>query len=60
MIRNEDGLLTGYVFIDVAGRPVLDFVDQAQRELQNKLNYQPATRSRGADNMNPRSAFGID
>ena len=37
MIRNEDGLLTGYVFIDVAGRPVLDFVEQAQRELRTQL-----------------------
>src|SRR5882672_11393124 len=37
MIRNEDGLLTEYVFIDLGDRPAGDFVDQAQRELQNKL-----------------------
>ncbi len=37
MIRNEDGLLTGYVFVDVAGRAPGDYVTQARRELQNKL-----------------------
>jgi len=37
MIRNEDGLLTGYVFVDVAGQSPGDYVAQAQRELRNKL-----------------------
>jgi Cu(I)/Ag(I) efflux system membrane protein CusA/SilA len=37
MIRNEDGLLTGYVFVDVAGRSPGDYVAQAQRELRSKL-----------------------
>jgi copper/silver efflux system protein len=37
MIRNEDGLLTEYVFVDVADRPVGGYVEQAQRELQNRL-----------------------
>lgn len=41
MIRNEDGLLTGYVFVDVAGRPVADYVEQARRELQNRLQLPP-------------------
>jgi Cu(I)/Ag(I) efflux system membrane protein CusA/SilA len=35
MIRNENGLLTGYVFVDVAGRPIADYVEDAQRELRN-------------------------
>src|SRR5215469_7261337 len=30
MIRNEDGLLTGYVFVDVAGRSPGDYVAQAK------------------------------
>src|ERR1700751_5527978 len=34
MIRNEDGLLTGYVFVDVAGRSPGDYVGQAKNELQ--------------------------
>jgi len=38
MIRNEDGLLTGYVFVDVAGRAPGDYVEQGRRELQNKLH----------------------
>jgi Cu(I)/Ag(I) efflux system membrane protein CusA/SilA len=37
MIRNENGLLTGYVFIDVAGRPLGDYGEDAQRELQKQL-----------------------
>jgi Cu(I)/Ag(I) efflux system membrane protein CusA/SilA len=37
MIRNEDGLLTGYVFIDVADRPLGDYVEDAQRALRDGL-----------------------
>lgn len=37
MIRNEDALLTGYVFVDVGNRPVVDYVEQAQRALRNKI-----------------------
>jgi Cu(I)/Ag(I) efflux system membrane protein CusA/SilA len=37
MIRNEDGLLTGYVFVDVAGRSPGDYVEQARRQLQAQL-----------------------
>jgi len=37
MIRNEDGLLTGYVFVDLADRAPGDYVAQARRELENKL-----------------------
>src|SRR6267378_3938195 len=41
MIRDEDGLLTGYVFVDVAGRPIADYVDHARRELQSHLQLPP-------------------
>lgn len=37
MIRNEDGLLTGYVFVDVAGRSPGDYVEQARRQLEKQL-----------------------
>jgi len=37
MIRNEDGLLTGYVFIDVAGRDLASYVDEASKLLKEKL-----------------------
>ena len=37
MIRDEDGLLTGYVFVDVANRAIGDFVAQAQHELKKQL-----------------------
>ena len=35
MIRNENGLLTGYVFIDAGNRPLGDYVEQAKSELQS-------------------------
>jgi copper/silver efflux system protein len=38
MIRNEDGLLTGYVFVDVAGPAPGDYVAQARREVASKLH----------------------
>jgi len=41
MIRNEDGLLTEYVFVDVADLPIGVYVGQAQRELQTKLKLPP-------------------
>jgi Cu(I)/Ag(I) efflux system membrane protein CusA/SilA len=31
MIRNEDGLLTGYVFVDLAGRDPASYVEEASR-----------------------------
>ncbi|HEY6923345.1 MAG TPA: efflux RND transporter permease subunit, partial [Steroidobacteraceae bacterium] len=37
MIRNEDGLLTGYVFVDIANRAPGDYVDQARQVVQDKL-----------------------
>ncbi len=37
MIRNEDGLLTGYVFVDVAGRAPGDYVTDAREVLLRKL-----------------------
>jgi len=41
MIRNEDGLLTEYVFVDVADLPIGDYVGEAQHELQTKLKLPP-------------------
>jgi len=37
MIRDENGLPTGYVYIDVAGRPVVDYVQDARRALEKRL-----------------------
>ena len=42
MIRDENGLLTGYVFIDVGGRPANDYVADAKRALGKELPL-PAT-----------------
>jgi len=37
MIRNENALLTEYVFIDVANVPIGSYVENAKRELQSHL-----------------------
>jgi copper/silver efflux system protein len=37
MIRNEDGLLTGYVYVDLAGRDPSGYVEEAGRLLTQKL-----------------------
>ena len=41
MIRNENGLRTGYVFVDVAGRSYGDYVAQAKKELEDRLRLPP-------------------
>ncbi|MCX8118471.1 MAG: CusA/CzcA family heavy metal efflux RND transporter [Desulfobacterota bacterium] len=37
MIRDEDGMLAGYVYIDVAGRDIGGYVEEAKRAIQEKL-----------------------
>ena len=41
MIRNEDGLLTGYVYIDIAGRDPNGYVEEAAQVLKDKVKLPP-------------------
>jgi len=41
MIRDEDGLLTGYVYLDLATKDYGGFVDKADRLLREKLKLPP-------------------
>jgi len=41
MIRNEDGLLTGYVYVDLAGRDPSSYVTEAARLLREKVKLPP-------------------
>jgi Cu(I)/Ag(I) efflux system membrane protein CusA/SilA len=41
MIRNEDGLLTGYVFVDVAGRDISSYVEEASRVVREQVKLPP-------------------
>jgi Cu(I)/Ag(I) efflux system membrane protein CusA/SilA len=41
MIRDEDGLITGYIYVDVAGRDISSFVEDAKRALVGKLQMPP-------------------
>jgi Cu(I)/Ag(I) efflux system membrane protein CusA/SilA len=44
MIRSEAGSLTGLVAVDVAGRPIVDYVHDAQRVIAQKVALPPGTR----------------
>ena len=41
MIRNENGLLTGYVYIDIADRDPNGYVEEAARLLKDKVKLPP-------------------
>ena len=41
MIRNEDGLLTGYVYVDIAGRDVGSYIAEAGPVLQKNVKLPP-------------------
>ena len=41
MIRDEDGLLTGYVYIDIAGRDPNGYVEEAASLLKEKVKLPP-------------------
>jgi copper/silver efflux system protein len=41
MIRNEDGLLTGYVYVDLAGRDPQGFVREADTPLRDRVKLPP-------------------
>jgi len=37
MIRNENGMLAGYVYVDVAGRDIGSYVDEAKRVVEEQI-----------------------
>jgi len=41
MIRNENGLLTGYVYVDIAERDPKGYIDEASLLLREKVNLPP-------------------
>jgi Cu(I)/Ag(I) efflux system membrane protein CusA/SilA len=41
MVRNEDGLLSGYVFVDVDGRDLNSYVQEADRLIRAKVKLPP-------------------
>jgi copper/silver efflux system protein len=43
MIRNENGFLAGYVFVDVAGRDIGSFVDEAKAAVRRTVELPPGT-----------------
>jgi copper/silver efflux system protein len=41
MIRNEDGLLSGYVYVDLAGRDPASYLEEASRLLRDEVKMPP-------------------
>ena len=41
MIRNEDGLLSGYVYVDIAGRDPNGYIEEADRLLRKEVKLPP-------------------
>jgi Cu(I)/Ag(I) efflux system membrane protein CusA/SilA len=41
MIRNEDGLLTGYVYVDLVGRDPSSYIEEASRLLRDEVKMPP-------------------
>ncbi|MFB3829355.1 MAG: efflux RND transporter permease subunit [Bryobacteraceae bacterium] len=41
MIRDEDGMLTGYVYVDLAGRDPGSYVEEARRVVREKVQLPP-------------------
>lgn len=41
MIRNEDGLITGYVYVDIADRDPKGYIDEASRLIREKVSLPP-------------------
>jgi copper/silver efflux system protein len=41
MLRNDNGMLSGYVYVDVAGRDVGGYVEEARRKVQSQVKLPP-------------------
>ncbi len=44
MVRSEDGRVVGLVAVDVAGRAIVDYVEEAKRVVAEKVTLPPGTR----------------
>jgi Cu(I)/Ag(I) efflux system membrane protein CusA/SilA len=43
MLRNENGLLTGYVYVDMAGRDVGGYIEEAKRLVREHIKLPPGS-----------------
>jgi Cu(I)/Ag(I) efflux system membrane protein CusA/SilA len=43
-VRSEAGRLVGFVSVDVTGRPIVDYVEDAQRRVAERVSLPPGTR----------------
>ena len=41
MIRDEDGLLTSYVYVDLDGRDPSGYIEEANRLIRGKITQRP-------------------
>ena len=43
-VRSESGQLVGFVFVDVSGQPIIDYVEAAKRVVEEQVKLVPGTR----------------
>jgi Cu(I)/Ag(I) efflux system membrane protein CusA/SilA len=43
MLRDENGFLAGYVYVDIAGRDIGGYVEEAKKRVRERLELQPGT-----------------
>ena len=56
MIRDENGRLSGYVYVDVGGRDIGGYVNDAKQAVKEKCDCRSATRWSGAGSTRTWSA----
>ena len=57
MIRDENGLLDGYVYVDIAGRDIGGYVQDAKKPLREKVNLPPGYTLTGAGSTSLWNVF---
>ena len=56
MYRDEDGLLSGYVYVDIAGRDIGSYVEEAKHAGSSGIKLPPGYSVHGAGSMRRCSA----
>ena len=51
MIRDENGMLAGYVYVDLVGKDVGGYVTQAKKAVPGNYNCRRAIRCNGAASL---------
>ena len=58
MIRDENGMLSGYVYVDMAGRDIGGYVEDLKRVVRDKVELPPGYTLPGQGSTSSCSACG--